>query len=650
MMADARHSISPALQRARGPLYRTVRVGRRLFAHREADPEYHDVWTRTQPKYRRRAVLLLVINGVLFFGLGCFGSWLRTGVAVPFLAPDYWDYLWRCFNPAGPEQATLIDFVIFPINVEQVPMQVLVLALLLASLVSIPILVAMLYRLPFAIPFILIVAFVGMFPWLAITLTISCVMTAIRPLRFSVRYATALIALIPAVLYLFGATRNPTDAARYATPIVSAALYAPSVLAVLASCLVMAIVLLIAWLVDYRPGAIAPLLAMMFALPVVLFEAQVGRDELYYRLLEREYGPHSQVYFRDMDASSVIHELAVKKWEQSPPPRRDVEAYEEEIKLLWRYELDPLDKADALLNEFQLHQWRAARACDKFRADYPRSRYLPNVLYMKGRALDMRVDLEAFRRDAILRFYEDFPSHTSESTWGTLCKAYPDSPVAAVALYRLAKLEGRRGDIDGAIRRLTTLIERFSTTTRPAAPNGGSLLARLERPPPTSTLDIDIAGIVHKGRKLYALLRSNRDPHLAKPPEIKADAPLVEFLRCDPQHRKYRENLVWLLDQYPYSRMRARLHLELALTERSTSLKIRELEDFIRRYGESQNTNALAEAHYVLGEAYLWDRRPVDARAAFESVVNQYADTVWAEDARRQLARMTPLESVQPAT
>jgi len=41
----------------------------------------------------------------------------------------------------------------------------------------------------------------------------------------------------------------------------------------------MAIVLMIAKLVNYRPGAIAPLLAVMFAIPVVLFEVEVGRDD-----------------------------------------------------------------------------------------------------------------------------------------------------------------------------------------------------------------------------------------------------------------------------------------------------------------------------------------------------------------------------------
>jgi len=69
----------------------------------------------------------------------------------------------------------------------------------------------------------------------------------------------------------------------------------------------MAIVLTIARLVNYRPGAIAPLMAIMFATPVVLFETKVGRDELSYRLLERDFGPNSRDCFvSHVDAEKMI--------------------------------------------------------------------------------------------------------------------------------------------------------------------------------------------------------------------------------------------------------------------------------------------------------------------------------------------------------
>lgn len=630
---------------------RLVRVIRHAVP-RPAEPTLLDVWSRTQPKYRRRAIILLLINGVLFAGLGCFAFWLRSGQFIPFLADDYWHSLWQTFNPTAEHQVTLIDFLLAPINVQQAPMQIVVLGLLLASLVSIPILVAMLYRLPFAFIFIAIVAFVAMFPWLALTITFSCILTRLPALRFSFRYATALIALIPIGLYFYNATRNPPAAAAYTTPIGSATLYAPWLLAMLASCLVMAIVLLIARLVDYRPGAIAPLMAVMFTAPVVLFEAKVGRDELYYRLLESDYGPHSTTCFRDQDASTVIHDLAVQRQMDdarqaaetaAPRPRRSVGSIEQEIKFLWTYQLDPCNVSDDKLNLFQLQQYHAVQACDRFRDDFPQSRYLPSVLFIKGRAMDMRIDIETFRRDGSLHYYQDFPNQVSESTWATLYEQYPDSPAASVALYRSAQLEARAGRVDRALGLLDRLIDRFglAQTTAPAGPP--RVLAGLDKPPPTSTLDIQVKGVVHDARRFRDLLRQNRDPQLTDPPEILSDAPLVKFLRCDPRHRLYTQNLRELFARYPFSKLRDNLVLEQVLNERSASLKIDALNRFIRTYEGHPQIDALPEAQYRLGEAYLRDSRSPEARSAFEAVLKQYPDSVWAEEAQKQVTLLTAL-------
>jgi outer membrane protein assembly factor BamD (BamD/ComL family) len=651
-MADARDTVVRAAIHPRRSAVRLVRAIRHAATPRQTDPQQLDVWSRTQPKYRRRAVILLLLNSVLFAGLGCFAFWLRTGQFIPFLADDYWHLLWRTFNPAAEQQVTLIDFLIAPINVQQAPMQIVVLGLLLASLVSVPILVAMLYRLPYAFIFIPIVAFVAMFPWLALTITLSCILTRLPALRFSFRYATALIGLIPVALYFYNATRNPPPAAAYTTGIDNAALYAPWLLAMLASCLVMAVVLLTARLVNYRPGAIAPLMAVMFTAPVVLFEAKVGRDELYYRFLENDYGPHSTSCFRDQDASAIIHDLAVRKQadeareaaqSDKPKPGRSVPDIEQEIKTAWAYWLDPYNAADDQLNLFQLQQYQAVQACDRFRDDFPRSEYLPNVLFIKGRALDMRIDIETFRRDGGLHYYQDFPNQVSASTWTTLYEQYPDSPAACVALYRSAQLEARAGRIDHALSLLDRLIDRFgpAQTTAPASPP--RVVASLEKPPPTSTLDIQVKAVVHDARRFRDLLRLNRDPQLAAPPDILSDAPLVEFLRCDPRHRLYTQNLRELLAKYPFSRLRDNLILEQALSERSTSLRIDVLNRFIRMYEGRPDADVVPEAEYRLGETYLRDSRSAEARAAFEAVLKNYADSVWAEEAQKQVTLLTAL-------
>src|SRR5438552_1771230 len=121
------------------------RAGRAAFT----PDELIDVWTRTAPKYRRRATVLLAITILLFAGLCCFAYWLRTGLYGPWANSRFYaDLMWKSFNPRGTEQVTLVDFLLFPVSVEQVPIQWVIMGLLLASLASIPILVAILYRFP----------------------------------------------------------------------------------------------------------------------------------------------------------------------------------------------------------------------------------------------------------------------------------------------------------------------------------------------------------------------------------------------------------------------------------------------------------------------------------------------------------------------
>ncbi|NOX58190.1 MAG: hypothetical protein GXP29_04945 [Planctomycetes bacterium] len=96
-----------------------------------------DVWSRTSSKHRLQAILLLMVNIVLFAGLGCFAYWLRTGVVFAFSVPDYWGQLGRTFLPRG--DATLANFVLFPVRLDVIPMHGVVVGLLLAALVSIPI-------------------------------------------------------------------------------------------------------------------------------------------------------------------------------------------------------------------------------------------------------------------------------------------------------------------------------------------------------------------------------------------------------------------------------------------------------------------------------------------------------------------------------
>ena len=63
----------------------------------------------------------------------------------------------------------------------------------------------------------------------------------------------------------------------------------PWVLAIIAACTMMAVIIFIAYVANYRPGAVALVMAVMFATPAILFQTSVGMDELQYRVLESKY-------------------------------------------------------------------------------------------------------------------------------------------------------------------------------------------------------------------------------------------------------------------------------------------------------------------------------------------------------------------------
>ncbi|MBP7934579.1 MAG: hypothetical protein KA354_08010 [Phycisphaerae bacterium] len=634
------------------------------------------MWRWTKPKYRHRAVALLLFDALLFAGLCCFILWLRTGQYViatstagpaEMLPPDsilepagqadgvfdvqgdttvgsyvspsggYWQAWWAVFDPSAERQATLIDFLISPIPLDQVPLIAVIIGLAMATLTAVPIMVSMLYRFPYSLIFCLLIAFVALLPWLGLTMVFCCLLARWRPLRFSFHYATALVSFLPVVFYYFMATRNAA-AFDYLPRIEIAKLYVPWVLAIVAACIFMAITLMIAWIVNYRPGAIAPLLAMMFAIPVVLFEVKVGRDELYYRLLESRFGPGSNSYFvENADASQALARAVRKYSHAGHNPSATPEAIAELVALRWQFWLD---------SAFTKQQEEAQTACDTFRRSFPRSRYTPNVLYLKARAIDMQIDREFFRRNAILRYYSDYPSAASKSVWREIYNDVPRSPIGAVAALRLAILEGREGHIDQAgpegLAALMLLDDLLKHPPEPvpgasASEMEGGLRAFFAKRSPTGTLGIDPSATLQDARKFQYLLTHNTDPE-------QNNLALRRLLSLMPRHALYHRNLVNLRADIAAGQLITRLwdniEVLIAATEPSSSLRIDGLVKCVEKLQSVPQSDALSQARYELGVAYKDDNRHNEAGAAFEDVVRLHADTPWATDASRRLAAM----------
>lgn len=595
---------------------------------------YVDVWSRTSSKYRVRSMVLLGVNVVLFAGAGCFAFWLRSG---RFFAPSmegYWDQLAQTFNFRGPSNITLASFLLEPISVQHVPMQIPIVGLLMAALIAIPILVAILYRFWSSMPFVIVVGLLAVMPWLAITLIGSCIIASVRPFRSRFRFMSALLGLVPAVVYLIFAWRGSTDVlACVVDPIDRIKFVAPWALAVVAATILFAIVLALARLVDYRPGAITPLLAVMFGLPVALFEYHVGRDELHYRLLERL----NDEWFADVDASLDLEQAILRKWERLPWPRPNLDKLREIEEIMWHFEL----AADMGPRQSELtrHQNELAQKCDQFHHAFPASRYTPNALFIKARALDTRVDVEEFRRTNWIRFYNDFPNQASRHTWRMIAENRPHSVLAAVALLRLAQLDCCSGDIDRARSRLSTLMERFGqgrAIMPTTAKQAGVLHGVLSRDEPEASLNIDFDRIMLEAHRLRDLIENNQDPLWGFKPFYRPRDPSSPLwfglLTLDPRSKWYIANLQRLQKAYFHCQLEDNILLEIAKATTSLSLKIERLDDCIKRF---PSRDAVPEALFRLGQAHREAGQYAESRTDFSRLIANFPDSVWSGRARR---------------
>lgn len=596
-----------------------------------------DVWSHVSPKYRVRASLLLAVTFLLFCGLCVFTHWLHVAQPFEFTAESYLEPLrfW------GPQTKTLDDFIRYPISVMQTPVHAVVLGLLVASIVAIPISVAILYRFAAALMFAAAVFVFAHLPWMAFTLVGCCILASVKPFRMPFRFGSGLVGMLPVVMYLYLAARGtPDPSGTYATPEQKLLLAAPWILALLAAALMLGMILLIARAVNYRPGAIAPVMAVMFATPTVLFHAYVGVDELNYRVLEKEYGHRSRRFEPVSDAREKILSR-VQRWmdDSRPHPERGAA-----LAALWSERPDELAALKrrvvaSFVTDLMVERQAAYEACRKFIADYPTSRYVPNALYLEGRLLDMRLDQRKLLTEMSLELYSDFPHPQSAAVWSTLLTQFGDSPLAAAAALRTAQHRLRELDPLGALAALDRVLARRAAgpTSRPAGTDW------LHTDAPEASLQFDEAAYRLEAQQLRELIAANY------PDERFGAAPLADWACLDPHRAEYETELLRLIEHYGGSQLYDNLLLRWVTTQRERAPRAALLERFLANYAE---TDSAAEAAFHLAEIELLVTSRTDAAARgrglqrLRTIVERHAESCWAEAAAELIRRHAPTSAL----
>lgn len=613
-----------------------------------SEPEIVDVWSRTQPKYRIRAVVLLLVNLLLFCGLCAFTHWLHFARVFDFSLRGYVAPA-RFWDSTAPN---LNDFILAPINVVQVPQHALVLGIVVAAIIAVPIVVSILYRFRFALPFLLAVLVFAHMPWMAVTLLASCILASLRPFRMNFRFGSALVGLLPVLLYLFLATRGtPDQLASYGAPTQKSLLIAPWLIAILAAAVMLGTVLLIARVVNYRPGAVAPVLAVMFAVPVVLFHIGVGADELAYRVLEGEYGPRSKRFeptLKSRETENAIFAVIAGEIGKSFSGQLRFD-----LRALWSLQPEKLRElkrtvSRRFLAAFLADRAEAYEACKEFIADYPHSRYVPNVLYIQARVLDTRLDEAKLAHEEPCReLYSDFPHVQSEEIWFTLLKRYPASPFSVQAGLRLAELKLRAGNLDEALEHVRFVLAGNGPNANgpvTTQPRHRSLLAAAA---PESSLDFQTEPYRREARRLAELIVKNRDD-----PQY-GNAPLIEFAALDPRRAGYLEQLQRLAERYHDSSLYDNLVVRWAAALPDLNERTAALEACLRTFTAG---DALPEALYRLANletqalAAEDESRRARGIARLHEIVTRFPRSCWAERAAERLEVLEPRTTENGAT
>lgn len=594
-----------------------------------SDEGWRDVWSRAGSKYRNRATVLLIIDLLLFTGLCLFTYWLRTGLYLPFHREEYFSLLLRSFQVHGTEQVGLADMLMWPISVERTPMHMVVLALVMAALVSVPILVSILYRFPFALPFAAMISIVAVMPWLGITAVFACALASLRPFRMSFRFGSALLALVPFAVYLWLSLKSGGGTLQVSSAVENFKLYAPWGMSLLAACFNFAVVLSLASLVGYRPGAIAPVLAILFAVPVVIFEIRIGQDELYYSVLETNHGPASRTTFRPSDIVQFVEqerdEDLLKEFRETydgvPRP------YEDFLRE-WRLDYPRVQDLKARIEELCLRDLEQDRAeaiqqAERFVADFPHSRRVPAALYLLGRAMDTQLDVGRLRSEGTITFYDDFPSAVSRGAWQSLVGSYGHHPLATIARYKLAVHALRQGQPDEALTLLQQVQAYAEQPSVRADPPAEGWFSLMQAPPDTDSLNVNVRDVAVQVRELHELVLANAGDRRF------GAQPLAWMFRMDPHHQLYRENLLYLDSQVPGSLLQDNLRLRIVLTSPSVSVRIAELQQHLRAFA---GHDSIPRAMYELGRLYEQDARFKDAMEVYEQIQVHHADSVWWTD------------------
>ncbi|MBK8269442.1 MAG: hypothetical protein IPK83_14505 [Planctomycetes bacterium] len=422
-----------------------------------------------------------------------------------------------------------------------------------------------------------------------------------------------------------------------------ALLYAPWVLAMLSSCIICALGLAIAKLINYRPGGMPPVLILLFAIPVLLFHSFVGRDELEFRILENEFGRSSSSVFAPVDIGALAQQAASARWSQTSSGSFDTlfdEIYGQ--------------TRTGILDRIEQKRLDAVTLCDAFIERFPQSQHIPDVLFLKARTLDLRIDLAKLERKRLAEFRADLPSPASRQTWLTLSERFPTYTGSATALYRLAILAACAGDFSESIHYLETIGRRFSAM--PEELRGGEFTesvvgSAFKRSTTLTNFQADVVLHIERAEALREIIEYGRLDTPRRLSEVFVSTPdesdewvrpVQLFLRLDPSNPDYKYNLTHLAECFPNSNAAGYIEIRLAGFESSPENRIEQLRLLANCLTAEEGG---AEARFMLADALHESNAIEPAKRVFSTLKQAHSESIWSKRAAKRLKSMEALQA-----
>ncbi len=576
---------------------------------------------------------------VAAFGMTCFfWSKIATG--------SFWSF--DIQTATRPEFWHLGQTVISGVSIFEYPWQIVVLGLLMGIMSIVPVLISQLMSFGFSFVLILAVFFLANLPGFAISLLISCIAVACRPLRFRSRFVAIALCTAPQLLYwgYFGGVRG-------VEPIKWGFSFAPWIFAWVDALTIAGFVLGIGHFTRYRPGLVWIFTTITLVLAVVVFEVTIGFDELDYQLYVAKNNPEQVSEFHDQSITEALDRTAkdplIKKYLEGffyPADPIALRAeLKREIQIKLSYDTWPGWLTVPQELQYQVkRQWLFGRY-DLFINKRSNSSRMPIVLYFKSLLSEYGPDINVLGQKEVLHFYSDYPYERSREIWYRLYSEFGKSPESIEARWRVAKHWAGQGKFEQADKLLVlagTMLTAERSKLLEKEQSSDQSLFGLFRLPDDSVMTVPKLDELQRRLDHLRMLIGSEN----RTEEAGAIKRLAEFVMLNPHASDYSQRLNGLLEQIEAKdRLRDNILLAQAKLLADEQLRAEKLSQLHKEFGKTDGGMlalyelGLLKIGLYQGQSNSEQKKKslADARATLESFLNLYPAGFCAEQVKKNL-------------